>query len=65
MFPNLEAEMARNGHTNTLTAVKLGVSRQAFENKKKTGLFKLDEIRKLLNLYGQSFEYLFATQNTA
>ncbi len=59
MFPNLEAEQARKRHTNADVASILGISRQAYEHKKKTGTFKLSEIKKLILMYDASFEYLF------
>lgn len=60
MFPNLEAEQARNGHTNEEVAKRLGISRQTYELKKKFGSFKLKEINGLLELYRADFVYLFA-----
>jgi inorganic pyrophosphatase len=65
MFPNLEAEQARNGHTNEYVAEILGLSRQAYEIKKKTGKFKLVEIKRLTQIYNASFDYLFETKNMA
>lgn len=60
MFPNLEAEQARNRHTNEEVAKRLGISRQAYEHKKKCGTFKLKEINTLIEIYGVDFSYLFA-----
>lgn len=59
MFPNLNAEQARRGLTNEETAAKLGITRTAYEGKKKRGTFRLSEIRLLCELFGVSFEYLF------
>lgn len=61
MYKNLDAEQARKGHSNALVAECLGISRQAYENKKKTGKFSAIECKKLCILYGCTFEYLFAT----
>lgn len=60
MFRNLEAEQARKNLTNQDVADYLGLSRQAYEAKKRTGGFKYSEIAKLLDLFEVSFEYLFA-----
>lgn len=66
MFRNLEAEQARLGLSNESMAEYLGISRVAYENKKKTGKFKYIEIKKLLLLCNSQFEYLFAeTKETA
>ena len=62
MFPNLEAEQARNGHTNEFIAVKLGITRQTLEKRKKHGGFRLEEINALLTMYGNDFNYLFSNQ---
>ena len=50
-------------HTNEFVASKLGISRQSYEKKKKTGTFKLREITKLLTVYGTDFDYLFAEKS--
>ena len=63
MFPNLEAEQARNRHTNAYVAEMLGISRQAYEHKKKHGTFKRGEIVYLLRFYNETFEYLFAAED--
>ncbi|MEG2002886.1 MAG: hypothetical protein RR107_07320 [Clostridia bacterium] len=61
MFPNLEAEQARQRHSNSVVAEKLGITRQSFEHKKKSGTFKFAEIQKLLDLYESEFKYLFSS----
>ena len=63
MFPNLEAEQARNGHTNEFTAIKLGITRQTFEKRKKSGGFRLEEINVLMSMYGDNFTYLFSEES--
>ena len=62
MFPNLEAEQARNRHTDEYVASKLGISRQMYGRKKSLGNFKLKEINTLLEMYGTDFTYLFAME---
>lgn len=64
MFPNLAAEQARRKHTNEYIANYLGISRRAYEIKKKNGTFKLREINLLVELYNVNFEYLFMLDNT-
>ena len=65
MFKNLKAEMARNGHKNADVAQILGISRQAYEWKMKTGKFKVTEAKKLCELYSRDFDYLFETGDEA
>ena len=62
MFPNLNAEQARQSLSNQEMAVIIGVSRRSFEKKKKDGKFVLSEIKKLCSHFGKSFEYLFETK---
>ena len=61
MYPNLNAEMARHGHTNQYVGEQLGISRQSFETRKRSGTFDVGEIKLLLGLYDVEFYYLFAT----
>lgn len=63
MFRNLEAEQARLNLTNVEVANMLGMSRNTYEQKKKTGKFNRPEIVALLTLFNAEFEYLFATDN--
>lgn len=65
MFKNLKAEMARNGHKNNDVAKILGISRQSYEVKMKTGKFKVTEAKKLCELYNGDFNYLFETESEA
>ena len=62
MFPNLQAEQARRGMTNQQVADFLGISRVAFESKKKSGRFYTLELFKLCTLFNCTFEYLFAVE---
>lgn len=62
MFPNLKAEQARRGHTNKFVGEYLGMSRSNYENKLRTGRFRVREIKELCELYGCDFNYLFATE---
>lgn len=60
-FWNLEAEQARYAMTNEKTAQHLGITRAAYETKKKNGRFTIEEIKKLCELFGCGFDYLFST----
>lgn len=62
MFPNLNAEQARYGHTNQHTASVLGLNRCTYEAKKRSGRFSMDEINKLCELYRCSYSYLFSNE---
>lgn len=62
MFRNLDAEQARMGLTNSDVAMKLEISRVSYENKKKSGKFTTFEIKKLCQLFGCKFDYLFSTE---
>lgn len=59
MFNNLDAEQARLKMTNSDVADYLGISRVSYENKKKTGKFTAIEAKKMCELFGCTFEYLF------
>lgn len=59
MFPNLEAEQARNRMTNKNVADYLAVSRPTYEKKKKDGKFTINEGYRLCKLFKCKFDYLF------
>lgn len=61
MYPNLQAEQARQGMTNMQVADKLGIARPTYENKKKTGRFTVEECKRLCEMFHSSFDYLFDT----
>lgn len=61
MFRNLDAEQARNHMNNTDVAEYLGISRLAYERRKKSGKFTTFESKKLCDLFKCPFEYLFET----
>ena len=62
MFPNLDAEQARTRTTNQMAADYLGISRVSFENKKKTKKFNVMEAKRLCQLFGVPFDYLFESE---
>ncbi len=59
MFPNLNAEQARHGHTNQEVANLLNLARSTYETKKRTGHFSLTEINILCDTYDCDYSYLF------
>ena len=61
MFRNLEAEQARVGLSNSDVAKKLGIPRNSYESKKKTGKFTTFEIKMLGKMFKCKFDYLFQT----
>lgn len=61
MFPNLNAEQARHGHTNEKAAAAIGLKRCAYESKKQNGRFSMNEINALCDLYKCDYKYLFST----
>lgn len=64
MFRNLEAEQKRAGKTNSEMAKMLGVSRNTYETKKRSGTFSQKQIVILCKFFGCKFEYLFETSET-
>ena len=65
MFPNLNAEQARHGHTNQNVADLLGLNRTTYESKKKSGRFSMEEINALCKMYNCDYSYLFSTEPVA
>jgi len=59
MFPNLEAEQVRHGHTDEYVAEQLGITGEEYRLRKKSGLFMESEVRALVAMYNKSPEYLF------
>ena len=62
MFPNLDAEQARRKLTNGAVANLLGISKGAYERRKKTGSFLADECLKLCETFECDFGYLFSPE---
>lgn len=63
MFRNLNAEQRRFNLNNQQMAEFLGFKdRKSYETKKATGTFTLSEAKKLVRLFGVSFDYLFETE---
>lgn len=62
MFPNLRAEQARRSMSNQQVADHLGICRNSYESKVKTGKFTVEEIRALCRLFRRGFDYLFSPE---
>ncbi len=63
MFPNLLGQKAYRHITDAQLAGVLGISRNAYSQKIKTGRFTPQECKALCDFFGKSFEYLFAEDN--
>ena len=62
MYQNIIAEMARNGYTREQLAKKMNFALPTLRKKLRGDVpWKMDEIEKLLSLFGRelTFEYLF------
>ena len=60
MFPNLNAEQARYGHSNEYVASMIGLKRCTYETKKRNGKFTMNEINALCEVYHCDYAYLFS-----
>jgi len=65
VFPNIIGEQAIKKLTNQQVADYLGISRVTYEQKKRSGRFTPVQCKKLCDLYGKTFEYLFATDRAS
>ncbi len=61
MYPNLLGQKAYYHLSNDEMAQIIGVSRNSFEKKMKTGRFNVKECRALCEYFNKSFCFLFAT----
>ena len=59
MYPNLEAERIRHGHTEEYVAEKLGITRQEYRQRTNSDSFLESDVAALTKMYRKSFEYLF------
>ena len=59
MYPNLEAEQVRRGHTDDYVAGMLGITLQEYRAQKVSKSIGLQEAVALEAMYEQSTEYLF------
>lgn len=65
IYPNLSAEQARRGKTDTETAKLIGVHPRTYARKKQFGGFRGEEIEDLCKLFDSTYEYLFKTDKEA
>ena len=64
IFPNLMAEMSRNGDSLQSVSNELGMNYQALSARLRGfKSFELPEITSLMKKYRKSFEYLFESTN--
>jgi hypothetical protein len=59
MYPNLEVEQTRCGHSDKYVAQRLGITERAYRDCKKSNAVSLSEAVALVELYDKSMEYLF------
>ena len=62
MYPNLDAEQARHGHTDDYVARVLGISVEEYQKRKASRSIGLQEAVALEAMYEQSTEYLFRAE---
>lgn len=61
MFPNLLGQKAFHRMTDDDMAAVIGISRNSYQQKIKSGRFTADECKAFCNYFGKRFEYLFAS----
>jgi hypothetical protein len=59
MFPYLDAELARSGHSGDYVARELGMTRQEYEALRDLGSFRLSEAVALSAMCDKPVEHLF------
>ena len=62
MFPNLIGQAKVRGMNNESMAEMIGVTRQTYEKKLKSGNFNVNEINTLLNFFKKPYDYLFSEE---
>lgn len=65
MFPNLLGQKAYHHMTDDDMAEVIGVSRNAYQQKIRSGRFTPDECKAFCIRFGKRFEYLFAENDEA
>lgn len=63
MLNNLAAEQARFRMTDADVAKVLGIGRSSYSEKKISGKFTMMQCKKLCEMFGCSFEYLFSEES--
>lgn len=59
MYPNLETEQVRHGHTDEQVASLLGLTPQEYRAQKASNSIRSSDAAALAEMYCQSTEYLF------
>jgi hypothetical protein len=59
MYPNLEVEQTRCGHSDEYVAGRLGITERAYRRRKESNAIPLSEAAVLVDMYDKSMEYLF------
>ena len=65
MYPNIDAERARNGMTVEQLTKKLGVTRKTYYNWLSKGKIPSAALAKMSYLFGVSADYLLAHNNAS
>ncbi len=63
MFPNLLGQKAYRHMSDEDMASVIGVSRNAYQQKVKSGRFTPQECKAFCDFFGKSFDFLFATND--
>lgn len=63
MYPNLMGQKAYHHLSNEDMAKLIGISRNAYEQKLRSGRFTPPECMKFCKYFGKAFDYLFATED--
>jgi hypothetical protein len=58
MYPNLETEQARRGHSEGYVAEALGITSEEYRTRKDSGAFSLAYARRLAEVYDKPVDYL-------
>ncbi|MCL2268332.1 MAG: hypothetical protein FWC23_03995 [Chitinispirillia bacterium] len=61
MYPNLEAEQVRCGYSDGYVAQRLGISAEAYRDRKESDGILLSEAVALAGIYKKSMDYLFCS----
>ena len=64
MYPNIEAERARNGLTITQLASLLGVSRKSYYNWRIKGKIPQNKLLKMADIFGVPVDYLLVQKES-
>ena len=63
MYPNIEAERARNGYSITQLCEKLAIERGTYYNWQRTGNIPASQLIKMAKLFSTSTDYLLGLRS--